>query len=85
MLYHEETKKNMLSTFQSVLSKALRAGGQSLDTLGRTFEVFPYIEKCKFIYFLHIDRRRMILVYFIDSDSLYFFFFFFFMFGCFCF
>ena len=42
----------MLSTFQSVLSKALRSGGQSLDSLGRTFELFPYIEKCKFIFFL---------------------------------
>ena len=37
----------MLTTFQSVLSKALRAGGQSLDSLGRSFEVFPYIEKCE--------------------------------------
>ena len=41
--YHRFTI--MLTTFQSVLSKALRAGGQSLDSLGRTFEIFPYVEK----------------------------------------
>ena len=35
----------MLNTFQSAVSKALRVSGQSLDAFGRTFEVFPYIEK----------------------------------------
>ena len=39
----------MLTTFQSVVSKALRVSGQGLDAFGRTFEVFPYVEKCEFV------------------------------------
>ena len=38
----------MQATIASVLSKALRTAGQSLDAFGRSFEVVPYIEKREF-------------------------------------
>jgi hypothetical protein len=37
----------MLSNLQSGIVKVIRTSGKALDSIGKSFEVYPYVESCK--------------------------------------
>lgn len=65
----------MFSGLITLASRFLRSTGQTLDKLGRKFELNPYVEKCKFaMHNIMTDMLacpfRLLNIYFDSSNTL---------------